>query len=209
MKKIFLASLAFLGLCLPVLADSPVTSTTFSEAYQDLPLIVEAQTGHQLTPAMAAFLSDNTQPLDQRLALVNALGWKFEGQNNAALWLKHLQIQKQQAGARPEQLALSAEEQLFLGYLMVLDNYFEPRPGVQWVRRGARQLWQSQSAQLVLAIVEAQDYINRSKLWCQIWLQTERALTDTRLKADLRPQARKLIVEYLELYQPYCRSENP
>jgi len=209
MKQIFLASLAFLGLCLPALADSPATSTTFSEAYQDLPLIVEAQGSHVLTPAMAAFLSDAAQPLDQRLALVNALGWKFEGQNNAVLWLKHLQALKNQPGARPEQLALSAEEQLFLGYLMVLDDYFHPRPGVQWVRRGARQLWQSQSAQLVLAIVEAQDYINRAKLWCQIWLQTERALNNPRLNADLRPQARNVIVEYLQLYQPYCNSEKP
>lgn len=209
MKKCFLAALMLMGLSLPALADSPVTSTTFSEAYQDLPLIAEAQSNHELTPAMAAFLSDTRQPLDQRLALVNALGWKFEGQANADRWVKHLQALKQRPGARPEQLTLNAEEQLFLGYLMVLDDYFQPRPGVQWVRRGARQLWQYQSAQMVLAIVEAQDYINRPKLWCQVWLQTEKALTDRQVQADLRPEARRLVVEYLQLYQPYCALKQP
>lgn len=204
MKKIFLVSLAFLSFCLPAFADSPVTSTPFAEAYSELPLVAEALENHTLTPAMAAFLSDRTQPLEQKLALVNALGWKFEGQQNAAVWLKHLQTQKKQPEARPEQLGLNAEEQLFFGYLMVLDDYFHPLPGILWVRRGARQLWQHQSAQLVLAIVEAQDYISRPKLWCQVWLQTDRALHDKQARPDLRPEARNLIVDYLQLYQPYC-----
>jgi hypothetical protein len=207
MKKLLLVSLALLSFSLPVWADSPVTSTSFSEAYQDLPLVAAAQASHEMTPDMAAFLSDSAQPLDQKLALVNALGWKFEGQNNHTQWLAHLQKIKHQPGLSAEQLSLTAEEQLILGYLMVLDNYFKPLPGLKWVRRGARQLWKSQAAQFVLAIAEAQDYINRPKVWCQVWLQTDKALNNTEVAADLRPQAQAIIVDYLRIYQPYCSGQ--
>ncbi|PIQ23911.1 hypothetical protein COW36_11575 [bacterium (Candidatus Blackallbacteria) CG17_big_fil_post_rev_8_21_14_2_50_48_46] len=207
MKKFLLASLALLSFGFPAWADSPVTSTTFSEAYGDLAWVQAASQNHVLTPEMGAILTDSQTPLDQKLALVNALGWKFEGQQNHQRLLEILRKNYQQPGAAPEILPLNGEEKLILGYMMVLDDYFHPRPGLVWVRRGARQLWQYQSAQMVLAIAEAQDYINRPKLWCQVWLQTENALENKSLQKDLRPQAVELIVEYLKLYQPSCTGE--
>lgn len=61
----------------------------------------------------------------------------------------------------------------------------------------------AQAAQLVLAIAEAQDYIGQAKIWCQVWVLTEQALSP-RLQQDLRPAAVREITDYLELYQPYC-----
>lgn len=209
MKQILIPLVLILSLSLPVKADSPLTSTTFSEAYLDLPLVQEAAQSHELSPAMTQFLSDPQIPLDQKLALVNALSWNTEGQQNHLRWLEHLRKRYQLPGAVPERLPMSGEEKLLLGYLMVLDDYFQPRPGLVWIRRGARQLWQSQAAQVVLAIAEAQDYINRPKIWCQVWLQFEQTLKKPDLRVDLRPAAQALIKDYLELYRPQCTGVNP
>lgn len=197
-----------LSLSLPARADSPVTSTVFSEAYLDLPLVQEATQSHVLSAAMTEFLSNPLNPIDHKLALVNALGWNINGQKNHLRWLAHLRQRYQQPEASIEELPLTGEEKLILGYLMVLDDYFQPRNGLIWIRRGARQLWQSQIAQMILAIAEAQEYINRPKIWCQIWLQFQQTLNNPDLQMDLRPAAQTIIKNYLELYRPECKGRN-
>lgn len=205
-KKISLATLVALSLHLPSLADSPLTSTPFSEAYLDQPLIAEAKQTQTLSPEMAAFLTDRSIPIDQRLALVNALGWNFDGQNNHKLFAAHLADLHDKTGASPAALPLTGEELLLLGYMTAMDDYFHPELGLPMVRRGARQLWQSQSAQLVLAVTEAQDYIPRAKVWCQVWLMTQQALNKPDAKADMRPEGRKLLLDYMQIYADECQT---
>lgn len=205
LNTVCFAALIALSLHLPMLADSPLTSTTFSAAYQDLPLVAEAQKTKILSVEMAAFLTDQTIPLDYRLALVNALGWTFEGQHNHELFIDHLGIRYQQKGATPDALPLTAEEQLLLGYMTAMDDYFHPELGLPLVRRGARQLWQSQAAQLILAVTEAQDYIPRPKAWCQVWRMTAQALAEPGVKPDMRPEGRDLVLEYMSIYADECQ----
>ena len=205
MRIILLSALCVLSLALPVRADSPLTSTPFSESYTDLQTVQKATVTHELSPDLIAFLARAEVPLDQKLALVNALGWNVEGQKNHQRWLGYLRQHYGQLDATAEQLPLKAEEQLLLGYLMVMDDYFQPRPGLFWLRRGALQLRTSQAAQMVLALAEAQDYINRAQFWCQVWLQVDRTLKNPDLNSDLRPTALALILDYLSLYQSECR----
>ena len=76
MKKalFFIASLIFIAQL--GYADSPLTSTDFYLAYLDVP-IVKAAADHPnvLTEEMMAFLHDDANPLDVRMALINAVGW--------------------------------------------------------------------------------------------------------------------------------------
>ncbi len=205
-KKISLAMLVSLSLHLPSLADSPLTSTPFSEAYLDQPLIAEAKATQTLSPAMAAYLTDRSIPIDQRLALVNALGWNFDGQNNHLLFAAHLAELHGQKGASPAALPLTGEDLLLLGYLTAMDDYFHPELGLPMLRRGARQLWQSQSAQLVLAVTEAQAYLPRAKVWCQVWLMTQQALNKPEAKPDMRPAGRQILLDYMQIYADECQA---
>jgi hypothetical protein len=207
MRLSLLSALCLLGLALPVRADSPLTSTPFSQSYTDLPAVQQATLSHELSSELITFLSQAETPLDQKLAVVNALGWNLNGQHNHQRWLGYLRQHYQHPSATPEQLPMTAEEQLLLGYLMAMDNYFEPRPGLLWLRRGARQLWQSQAAQWILALTEAQDYINRPDIWCQAWLPIRQTLKNPDLKQDLRPSAQKIIVDYMRAYQDACPSK--
>ena len=73
-----------------VFADSPATSTPFSEAYLDIPLVKMAQEQGVLNQEMCRFLTDLNISIDQKAALVNALGWKFEGEKNAEIFTQYL-----------------------------------------------------------------------------------------------------------------------
>jgi len=202
MRQLFVTVSLICCLSLPAAADSPATSTPFASAYLDLPLVAQAAETQVLSAEMLDWLQREAVPLDQKLALVNALGWNFAGQSNHLLYGQALE----QKYARPllDGSHLTGEEQLILGYLSLMDNYFASREPLPLIRRGARRLWQQQSAQWVLAIAEAQDYISRPQAWCQIWLQAEQIRQSRGLQADLRPQGVREIMDYLQLYQAYC-----
>jgi hypothetical protein len=68
-------------------ADSPVTSTPIADAYSDVPMVGAARTG-AMTPAIADFLYSSA-PIDQKAAVVNALGWSTDGKSNARLYARH------------------------------------------------------------------------------------------------------------------------
>ena len=76
MKRWILILAAMLLFCKAGYADSPLTSTDFYLAYLDVP-IVKAAADHPnvLTEEMMAFLHDDANPLDVRMALINAVGW--------------------------------------------------------------------------------------------------------------------------------------
>src|SRR6478609_8396973 len=53
-------------------ADSPLTSVDWASAYAELPAVAKAKT-EGLPAVMPMLLGD--QPVDQKLAVINALGW--------------------------------------------------------------------------------------------------------------------------------------
>jgi hypothetical protein len=70
----------------PSRADSPITSTPFSEAYQDYEIVQKAQKAGILDLEMAQYLSSRSAPIDVKAAVINALSWKIEGKQNATLY---------------------------------------------------------------------------------------------------------------------------
>ena len=81
-KIFFILSLTFLTV-LPGFADSPLTSTDFYRAYLDVPIVKKAaDQPNKLTPEMMDYLYNDENPLDIRIALINAIGWNFDGLPN-------------------------------------------------------------------------------------------------------------------------------
>ncbi|HHT9109296.1 MAG TPA: hypothetical protein ACFYD9_11670 [Candidatus Wunengus sp. YC64] len=56
---------------------------------------------------------------------------------------------------------------------------------------------------IILAIAKAQRAFDSD--WCAIWKLTEEVLQNKELTQDLRPEAVKMIVDYMILYKEYCR----
>ena len=85
MKKLF-AVLALVFMCTAAWADSPLTSTHFADAYSDHPMVQMASEEMQgdLPTTLLNFLASKNEPVDVRLAVINKLGWNFDGTSMGA-----------------------------------------------------------------------------------------------------------------------------
>ena len=89
--KISLGVFILFSVFAPVLfADSPITSTPFSDAYMDINMVARAKDSGVLDTVTAYFLSSYEKPLDQKMAVVNALSWDINGKHNAVLFKEFL-----------------------------------------------------------------------------------------------------------------------
>ena len=73
-------------------ADSPLTSTHFAEAYSDHEMVQTANELMQndIPTTLLNFLADKHAPVDVRLAVVNKIGWNFDGTTMGAQLCEYL-----------------------------------------------------------------------------------------------------------------------
>ncbi len=185
----------------PVRADSPITSTPFADAYQDDALIQAARKSGILDLTMAEYLSSPANPIDKKAALINALSWKYEGKFNALLYRYFLGLTYGQKADQLDLPALTADEVFALGYLTVMDDYFNPEPAIALLLNAKERNQDSFTVAIVTALAQAQ----ATRDWCQVWQTTDAVNQARSLKQDLRPRAKRIILDYMRLYQSSCK----
>ena len=190
---------------LTTLADSPLTSTPFSDAYQEVLIIEKAASIGMLHFDMAQFLSSPSIPIDQKAALINALGWNVDGKSNAKLYRYYLSIAYQQTMAELDEDQLTADELFSLGYLTAMDDYFHPEKALDLLKIATSRKKESMTIAMIFALVQAQSFVGRENEWCKIWSLTDAVLKTPGLKRDLRPKAKDIIISYTRVYQDYCQ----
>lgn len=183
-------------------ADSPVTSTPFYEAYLDVKMVQRAHLEGVMGIEIAEFLTSPENPVDAKAAVINALSWKFEGKNNAELYLYYLGLLYHMPVTEIDTDFLSADEIFCLGYLLAMDNYFHPEIAIPLLEEAHESMEDSFTVSIVLAIVKAQLAFDSD--WCEVWKLTERVMENRALKQDLRPDATRIIIDYMILYKDYC-----
>lgn len=190
------------GVALPSRADSPITSTGFAEAYQDYEIVERAQQTRTLDLEMAEYLSSKSAPIDIKAALINALSWKFEGKQNATRYQHYLRLVYDQPTDDLKMDQLSGDELFALGYLTVMDDYFNPKQALPYLEAAQKRKPKSYTVAMIKALTEAQVALRSD--WCQVWQVTDKVTKDTTLDQDLRPAAQKIILDYMGLYEDSC-----
>lgn len=219
----FLSFILFL-LSFDALADSPVTSTSFYSAYNEIPQIYVAEKEGLLNYELASYLSSNAT-IDKKVALINALGWKFEGKNNKTLYTKFLNAKYN----TPEldYSKISPDEHLCLGYLAIMDDYFHVREPLILLKGALKRNPKSYTYNIIYGLVLAQcclryntdnsygdDLIDRRFMdtdihaFCNIYLLFANIEADKTLKQDFRKSAKRNIFKYVNVYKSYCDPEN-
>lgn len=200
--KIFpiLGLLCLFGWGSPARADSPITSTPIADVYLDIPLVQKARNTGTLTPEMAQFLSDNRYPIDQKAALVNALSWRVEGKQNAQIYQKFLADRYGAMNLKK----LTPHEVFALAYLTVMDDYFNPERAMPLFDQALLRNRNSLTVGLIRILNRAQIVMTQPGEWCRVWRLAEGTNQNRTLTADLRPAARKIILDYMILYRDSC-----
>jgi hypothetical protein len=185
-------------------ADSPVTSTPFHQAYLDIGIVKEAKASGVLTEKIFSYLSSPENPIDVKAAIINALGWKLEGKSNCRT-LYELLAQKREVSLQTliDHTELLGSDELFcLGYLQLMDDYFHPEKAIPLLELAYQKRPKSFTVSIVFALARAQLMMDSN--WCQVWKITDEVLQNERLNEDLRPAAKKIIIDYMILYKSEC-----
>ena len=188
-------------------ADSPLTSTDFSHAYDAHPMVEMAAgvaPGDFIPTAILNFLADPKSPVDVRLAVVNKLGWKFEG-NNMAQQLGEYLMKKHKAKSLEKMYKkLDASTLCVYAYSRAMSNYFEVTEASRLAQQAVKKdKSHSLSIALIDALIKAQIYLDND--WSEIYPVVSNVLHDGSLKLDMRQSAIDIIMEYIGSYQEYVK----
>lgn len=193
-------------------ADSPLTSTDFYTAYLDIPVVKSAANKRGVLSIDAkVFLYDSKNPLDQKLALINAVGWNFNGLTSYQEYLyfckdKFRTENKLSSGQIISDLeivaALPPEQMVVLAYLSALSDYFDMSVPWMFSRLALSDKENSQSYMLPIALVLAQMYLDSDE-WCNVYKVMQDLFVNVTNK-DMRPQAVIQIMNYIDGYKEYC-----
>lgn len=201
------ATLGALGMGVPLArADSPITSTGFSDAYQDVAIVQTAKARGIIDLEIAQYLTSSSLGIDVKAAIVNALSWKYEGKNNAKLFRYFLAVKYSQTLDQLTLAQLTPDETLLLGYLTVMDDYFHPEKALPIVENARSRNPRSYTVAMISALVRSQ--VAFSTNWCQVWRSVEAVTLDQTLQSDLKDQAKTIILNYMQLYAKDCKVSN-
>ncbi len=184
----------------PALADSPLTSTPFYQAYLDVPEVQAASNSFGMDRELASYLLDPETPLDRAAAAINALG--NQNQNNADALLEILPEVNRTEGYNYAIGHPSARLSFIIGYLRAMDDYFEVDDALRQLRQAEQGLEPSLTVSLITALVEVQDV--EVDEWCLRWEIPDAVRQRFSGREDMREEALAIIFEYQGLYADEC-----
>ena len=205
---ILLFALMMAGTTQRAAADSPLTSTTFSEAYEDVPIVKQQTPEEPTSDKVWAYLANPKNPVDVKMALINTIGWAFEGKNSCQVFLNYLKekgickSQRDLYQKRPGDLLLSA------AYLKALDNYFEVDEAARMARKAREMHPESYTVNIICALIEAQLAMHEGvNSWGKVYQLTDAVRRNKSLKDDMRDEAKQIIFEYMDGYEHYVTDQ--
>ena len=206
MKTILLSFALLFGTIFQAQADSPLTSTYFAESYSDEAIVSQALLAKgRLNEPLMDYLIHESNPIAVKLAVINALGWEFNGKNIHAIFLKYLGKKKKWKTADKVLKKGSAHDIICMAYLKALDNYFDVKEAAKWSKIAQEKEPYSYSLHLIAAVIQAQEAFDTD--WCQVFQLTDAVRNNTKLEIDMRDQSYTIIYEYMDLYQSSCTGE--
>jgi hypothetical protein len=161
-----------------------------------------AKSGGLMSAQHIQYLSNELNPIDQRLASINALGWNPDGQHNAELFFNHLQKKRGYEDVVQFSELGKADELVCYGYLLAMDNYFDVTEATNYMYLAEEQLPKSYAVAIVASLVYAQAAMEYD--WCSVYTIPNEKRMEPSYTRDLRPEAEKIIFDYLSAYEKWC-----
>lgn len=186
-----------------IYADSPLTSTEFSIAYLDEPIVIKAGEAEGiLTHELMNFLSDEKNSIDIKMAVINKLSWSIDGKSNSAIYFDYL---KKLRGYKNESDFIkkgNGDDLLCMAYLKALDNYFDVTDAVKYADAALKKNKKSYTVNIVVALIKAQKEFDKN--WCNVFKMTDNVRKNNSLKIDMREEAMEIIFQYMDIYGGEC-----
>lgn len=203
MKRL-LTTIALLMAFTAAWADSPLTSTHFADAYSDHPMVQMAsqEMQYDIPTTLLNFLANKNEPVDVRLAVINKIGWNFDGTTVGAQLEQYLMGRYNVKTEKKLVKKLDAGTLAVFAYARAMSNYFDVTAASALAQQAVKKNKnKSFSVALISALIDAQVYLDND--WSMIYKAVADVLHDGSLHLDMRQEAIDGIMEYINLYSEY------
>jgi hypothetical protein len=215
MKTIIL-SIFLLCASLFVLADSPLTSTSFYSAYQDLKQ-VEYALENGMDKKVVKILGSKKTDIVTKIAVINAMSW---GDTTSVVKFEEYLLKKRK-GLKPETfdylreienglpedtdqtLLLTADDLTCWAYLQCMGDYFNPSYGMNAANLGFGRDYMSMAHALPLALIASQVAFDFD--WCSVYEIPYAMLINQEYSENIvTDEAINIVMDYINLYKVDC-----
>lgn len=198
-RLLSLFSLIFVLTMSAAVADSPLTSTPFHEAYNDVKQVKMIQRGGKISKKDISWLRDQDVPLDYRLAYLNKLSWNIDGcsysQDLAEGWW---------GKKMPKASEMRWDLATLYGYRLALDDYFDVADAQEYLFEALEERPSDIRVHTICRLIYCQRLLDLGD-WDPIGDQfkelDEVIRASTYKKGMWRKDAWDSIYEYMSLYQ--------
>jgi len=209
MKNLILL-LTTLSLSFSVFADSPVTSTKFHTAYQNEQIVQQAiQSHNKLSDNLMSYIAKPSNPLEIKLAVINAIGWNINGTKNSNAFLKFViqnkkDIKQSDLNLTTFKSIATADELVCYAYLKSMDNYFNVQEATEYASLAVKKNPASFATNMILRLLWAQKSCI-SFAFCKAFNIFNELKKMPNLKMDMRKEAQPLVFEYMNGIGDNCK----
>jgi hypothetical protein len=184
-------------------ADSPLTSTDFYKAYIDVPLVQDAlKCKGKITNEMMEYIDNDANPLEVKLAIINAIGWNVKGNKSSKLYFKFVMNKKKyKSDFGGDYTAFNwnatADELICYAYMKALDNYFDVTDAFEVAGMALKKNPNSFAVNMIYNLIKAQGLIPYGET-CYAIKMFNTLKNNPNLTADMKKEAMPFIFEYMD-----------
>jgi hypothetical protein len=194
-----------------VFADSPLTYTDFYKAYMDVPMVQEAlKSKGKITNEMMEYIDNDTNPLDIKLAIINAIGWDHKGLINSKIFFKYvINNKKYKTDFSGDYMAFkwyaTRDELICYSYMRAMDNYFDVVDAFEMAGEAVRKYSDSFSVNMIYNLIKSQgltafgENCYASKMFLTL-------KDNPKLKIDMRKESMSYVFEYMMSIGENCKT---
>jgi hypothetical protein len=189
---------------LPALADTPVSSSLFSDAYAENPYVQQAKQSGYITKEIADYLLGSNDSLGAKAAVINALYFEKASNNNTPILLEQLFAKYNMTEQSLDVSMFSANDLMCLAYVNAMDNFTDVTAANNLIELAREKQPQSFTINMVWGLIQAQVYFFADD-WCGVWKVCDNVVNAKSISQhDMRQQAIDKIFEYIVLYKESC-----
>jgi hypothetical protein len=190
-------------------ADSPLTSTDFHKAYLDVPMVQKALNNRgKISNDLLNYISNESEPLDRKLAVINAIGWDIKGTQNSKLFMRYVLKRKKYRSDLGSNYGsfkwyATSDELICFAYLSALDDYFNVSDALKVANLALKKSPKSYAINMVVHLIKAQALFDIDE-YCLAVKNFNTLKTNINLTMDMRKEAERYIFEYMDYSNSGC-----
>ena len=188
-------------------ADSPLTSSDFAESYKEQSMVQMAlklsdDSDTDIPVSMLNYLADKKSPVDVRLAVINAIGWNFNGKTSGQQLYEYLSTRYKAKTVDKLAKKLDAGTLAVYAYALAMSNYFEVQEAQDLAHKAVKKnKTKSFSVAFIASLIDAQVHLDGD--WGMVYKVVNDVLHDGSLHLDMRQEAIDSVMEYIGEYKKY------